>query len=241
MFRSFISQACLIKVLLFTSIAYPIPVQAQTIKQVNADFSSPLPIGLAHGYGVSIDFRQINQRVVKVWLDNPSFATLSVDGCLEGLDQSCENSVANILHLRRIDQIEIPGIVPTTESLLTVVTDRNQIFLFKLTTAAHPGSLVINLIPNQSSQSAQQVTTGSTTVDWFLVAAVERAINKSIAAGTLVENSLLHQQLSNFHRYLKQGMSEQQARSRSGISTEIVQKLKELGNYRLPSLLSQEK
>jgi hypothetical protein len=41
-----------------------------------------------------------------------------------GDNSNCENSAANVIHLRRIKQLNIPGLPSTNKTLLTVVTEK---------------------------------------------------------------------------------------------------------------------
>jgi hypothetical protein len=73
--------------------------------------------------GVTITFIPSQQIIQKIWLDNPTWITLDIDGCLEGLGTSeCKKSGATSIHLRRIKPLHIEGILPSSTSLLTVIS-----------------------------------------------------------------------------------------------------------------------
>lgn len=203
--------------------------QAETIRQIKSqELANPISVPLAPGYGVSLSWIGTNEQIMKVWLDNPTFATLSVDGCLQGLDSNnCRTNQAQVLHLKRIEPLQLPGVIETSSSLLTVLTSSNQLYLFKLSKANTPSALILQFAPLPTEISFKP----RPNVDWLLVAAIDRGINKALIAQTLQQNSQLYQQLRQFQALLQQGESESVAQQQAGISWEIVSKLKQLGNF----------
>ena len=92
--------------------------------------------------GTNLNFIPAGETIKKVWLDDPSQVTLDFDGpmCLQFGQQSdgtadCENSAANVIHLRRIQKLDIPGLPNTDSTLLTVVTEgqgRRKLYTFQV-------------------------------------------------------------------------------------------------------------
>ncbi|MDJ0736398.1 MAG: hypothetical protein QNJ47_20435 [Nostocaceae cyanobacterium] len=82
--------------------------------------------------GTNLSFIPAGETIKKVWLDDPSQVTLDFDGpmCLQfgnnNNNQDCQNSAANVIHLRRIKRLNIPGIPYTDKTLLTVVTEAQE-------------------------------------------------------------------------------------------------------------------
>ncbi|MBW4615265.1 MAG: hypothetical protein KME21_18710 [Desmonostoc vinosum HA7617-LM4] len=82
--------------------------------------------------GTNLSFIQAGEIIKKVWLNDPSQVTIDFDGpvCMQfGQDRNtnagdCKNSAANVIQLRRIPKLKIPGLPPTNNTLLTVVTDK---------------------------------------------------------------------------------------------------------------------
>ncbi len=81
--------------------------------------------------GTNLSFIQAGETIKKVWLDDPSKVTLDFDGpmCLQFGQQGsetgdCESSAASVIHLRRIQKLNIPGLPNTNSTLLTVVTEK---------------------------------------------------------------------------------------------------------------------
>ncbi|HAG84542.1 MAG TPA: hypothetical protein DCL61_26165 [Cyanobacteria bacterium UBA12227] len=100
-----------------------------------------------------ISFIPVGETVQKIWLDDPSFLTVDVDGCLKELNEDCDKQVATLIHLRRINQIDIPHIPHTGRTMMTVVTrgenGEQKIYLFhiKKTDKVSDLMLVINIFP----------------------------------------------------------------------------------------------
>jgi len=101
--------------------------------------------------GTNLSFLPAGEIIKKVWLDDPSQVTLDFDGpvCLQFGQQSsntgpssaantggdCENSAANVIHLRRIQKLYIPGLPNTDSTLLTVVTEgqgKKKLYTFQV-------------------------------------------------------------------------------------------------------------
>ncbi len=82
--------------------------------------------------GTNLSFIPAGETIKKVWLDDPSQVTLDFDGpmCMQFGEESadtgdCEDSAANVIHLRRIEKLDIPGLPNTDNTLLTVITEGN--------------------------------------------------------------------------------------------------------------------
>lgn len=105
-------------------------------------------IELAYGYGITINFTPVRETIIKVWIDNPSFVTATVDGCLTGLSPNeCETEGASLLHLRRIQDLDLPHLPKTQGTLMTLVTTSTEgirIYLFNITKADRVST--VNLI-----------------------------------------------------------------------------------------------
>ncbi len=92
--------------------------------------------------GTNLSFIPAGETIKKVWLDDPSQVTLDFDGpmCVnfggqEGGD--CENSAASVIHMRRIEKLDIPGLPPqnNAKTLLTVVTEgggKRKLYTFRV-------------------------------------------------------------------------------------------------------------
>ncbi|MBE9214374.1 hypothetical protein IQ247_17150 [Plectonema cf. radiosum LEGE 06105] len=83
--------------------------------------------------GTNLSFIPAEETIKKVWLDDPSQVTLDFDGpmCVQFGEENantadCENSAASVIHLRRIEKLDIPGLPNTDNTLLTVITETNS-------------------------------------------------------------------------------------------------------------------
>ncbi|MGB7439833.1 MAG: hypothetical protein WA919_02100, partial [Coleofasciculaceae cyanobacterium] len=194
--------------------------------------SQPIPIKLAPGFGVNISFIPTGEVVEKVWLDNPSFVALDVDGCLSGLgEEECEQNGATVVHLRRINQLDIPGLPKTDSTLLTVITRSQvgqQLYLFKVVQVPQASELVVELVRPTLTPNLQ------------LIEAVERGVQRALTENLLIDNSPLKGRLDNFISLLHQGTEVSEAARRAGVSMELVERLVGRGVRSLRSLGSRE-
>ncbi|MHC5728954.1 MAG: hypothetical protein ACYTXY_33525 [Nostoc sp.] len=93
--------------------------------------------------GTNLSFIPAGEVIKKVWLNDPSQVTIDFDGpvCMQFGQQAnasggdCKNSAANVIQLRRIKKLDIPGLPPTSNTLLTVVTEgqgKNKLYTFRV-------------------------------------------------------------------------------------------------------------
>ena len=213
-------------------------------KVLTSENTQPIPVNIAPGYGVNINFAAANEVIEKVWLDNPSFVTLDVDGCLTGLgDNNCQQSSANVIHLRRIETLNIPGIPFSNSALMTVITRNsngtNQLYLFKINRVNQPEYLVIEMV--RSFATPERVASRPI-IDYFLVAAIQGGIRRAERENLLDSSSDLKQRLNKFLQLLKEGNDVEVAAINAGISLALVEELKQLGNYiDVPKILNRDK
>jgi hypothetical protein len=91
-------------------------------------------IDIWYQQGTNLSFIPSGETIRKVWLNDPSQVTIDFDGqmCMQfGQDHNtnlgdCKNSAANVLQLRRIEKINIPGLTNSNNTLLTVVTENQS-------------------------------------------------------------------------------------------------------------------
>ena len=109
----------------------------QITQQVATGNNSPsIPkIELSPGYGVNISFIKSGEIIEKGWLDNPTFASLDVDGCLSIEGRECDKEGATVIHLRRIRPLKVTQLPSSNTSLLTVIASGKsgrKVYLFKV-------------------------------------------------------------------------------------------------------------
>ena len=192
----------------------------------------PVQIPLATGSGISINFTSSGETIQKVWLDNPSFVTIDSDGCLAGLPSSgnCQNQDASILYLRRIQDLSIPGLPKTNQSLLTIVTEnqgQKNVYLFRIVKANTPSKLVFEVIGNPRRSISQ--TLPSTEPSVITTARITNGFKRAISQNLLSEDGVLAEKINLFIGYLESGQSKGEAAQKAGLSQPIIHKLEALG------------
>jgi len=100
-------------------------------------------INVSYQQGTNLSFIQAGEVIKKVWLNDPSQVTIDFDGpvCMQfGQDRDtnvgdCQKSAANVMQLRRIPKLKIPGLPNTSNTLLTVVTEgqgKTKLYTFRV-------------------------------------------------------------------------------------------------------------
>ncbi len=192
----------------------------------------PVQVPLAIGSGVSINFTSSGERIQKIWLDNPSFVTLDSDGCLTGLPSSgnCQGNNASIIYLRRINDLSIPGLPKTPQSLLTIVTvnqGQKNVYLFRIVKAKTPSKLVFEVVGNGRRNLNSTLPSTEPTV--ITTARITNGFKRAIAQKLISEDGVLAQKINLFIGYLESGQSKGEAAQKAGISQPIINKLEALG------------
>jgi len=192
------------------------------VRQMRVNESSVSEIRLAPGYGINISFIRTGEVIEKVWLDDPSWVVLDVDGCLAGLGESkCETSSARVLHLRRIEPLSIPGLPSATSAQLTVITRsasfERRLSVFRVVRASSP--------PDYHTVEVVPPGVPGRLVD---VSALERGRQEAIRQNWLESGSLLDRRIVQFLSLLAAYRLED-ARQKAGISLELVERLEQLG------------
>jgi hypothetical protein len=204
---------------------------SQEIATGNSFTQIPL-VELSPGYGVNISFIRTGEIVEKVWLDNPGIASLDVDGCLSGLGRECESSGATVIHLRRINPLNVPQLPKTTSSLLTVVTkgnSRRQLYLFQVAMGdTNPKYHTIEVTP--TSDVDLEIKDLPVTRNISNLNLVSRGLEIAEGRSLISPNSRLWRRIENFLLTVKAGDSISNAAQKSGISLQLVNRLIQLGN-----------
>lgn len=219
----------------------PIKVIAQTVRtikqsQVSGSTAKLQKIQVWNGSGVSISFYEINEMVKRVWIDDPSQVLIDTDGCLEGIDQNCQNSSAGLLHLRRIKKVPVPGLPQTSATMLTVITQTasgsRKVYHFQVTPSnSRPEYSQVSIIDDQPSPSSlvtrprlsPLVQTINTTKQ------IRAGMSLAITSGWLSSNDELHNRIEQFLTNFQGGEQMHTAATKAGVSLKLVNKLIELG------------
>ncbi|MEH2457643.1 hypothetical protein [Nostoc sp.] len=114
--------------------------------------------------GTNLSFIPAGEVIKKVWLNDPSQVTIDFDGpvCMQFGQEAnsssgdCKNSAANVIQLRRIKKLDIPGLPPTSNTLLTVVTEgqgKNKLYTFRVLYGTdNPEYHTLAIFPDPSGQ-----------------------------------------------------------------------------------------
>lgn len=198
--------------------------------------ASPVLIELSSGYGVNISFIPTGETVEKVWFDNPSFATLDVDGCLSGLGRECQQNAATILHLRRINSLNMPGLPKTNSTLLTVVTAGaagRRVYVFRVAMGGNKNSQyhTVEVTPKEAPQvlASNPPRLTSVLTQYQDSQMMSRGLVVAQQQRLIRRDSPLWKRIEKFLVSVKAGEPIEVAAAKSGISLQLVQRLQELG------------
>jgi hypothetical protein len=123
-------------------------------------------IEVSYQQGTNLSFLPAGETIRKVWLNDPSQVTMDFDGpmCTQfGQERKlsigdCKNSAANVIQLRRIERLKIPGLPKMDNTLLTVITERqgkNKLYTFRiLYKDVAPGYHTLAIYQDSSSNGA---------------------------------------------------------------------------------------
>ncbi len=221
-----------------SAIASPAPV-VRTIKQTQASGESAKlqTINVWNGHGVIISFYEVGEVIKRVWIDDPSQILIDTDGCLEGIDQNCQNPGAGLIHLKRIKKVNIPGLPQAPNTLLTIITQTStgerKAYSFRLATSngtpKYSQVAIINDVAVEEKKAPvpklQSIVTTSKSIrnirNGIVVAIKKKWINP---------NDELHQRLEKFIILVYMGDEISTAAEKASVSMELVNKLINLGS-----------
>lgn len=231
---------------LTTPLVMPQPSFASIVRTINANLVSGVgatrqTIKVWAGHGVAISFYSSGEVIKKIWFDDPSQFLVDVDGCLEGMNNcSGDNVGAGLIHLRKINQVNIPGLPKASSygSHLTVITESNS------------GKKVyhFNIVPGQGTPEYSQIEIISSDneavtsrqpapkpVDYTAVSD-SRYIAKGMAEAVknkwLSTDGQLWQKLSKVVESRSQGTDLILAASEANVSMKVIEKLMLIGGKR---------
>ena len=128
-------------------------------------FGGVIPvIKVSYQQGTNLSFIPTEEKIKKVWFNDPSQVTLDFDGpmCLQFAQgnsnnlKNCQNSGANVIHLRRIKKIDIPGLPDVDQTLLTVITQKdgqNKLYSFRILYENSPEYHTLAIYPDPPCQA----------------------------------------------------------------------------------------
>ncbi|MCC5668924.1 hypothetical protein LC653_34985 [Nostoc sp. CHAB 5784] len=184
----------------------------RTIKQsqVSGSTAKLQKIKVWNGSGVSISFYEINEMVKRVWIDDPSQVLIDTDGCLEGIDQNCQNSSAGLLHLRRIKKVLVPGLPQTSATLLTVITQTasgdRKVYHFQVTPSnSRPEYSQVSIIPDKPSSLVTRPRLSPLVQTTRITKQIRAGMRVAINNGFLSSSDELHNRIEQFLTHFQGG------------------------------------
>ncbi|MFB2920330.1 MULTISPECIES: hypothetical protein [Aerosakkonema] len=211
--------------------------------------AKPPTVVLVPGHGVNISFIPTGEIIEKIWLDNPQYATLDVDGCLESQHsgRKCDSPGAQVVHLRRIVDLNFPGLHSTPDTTLTVVTrdassgsrsSNRSVYTFRVAKGSGvPRYSVIEIVSGQGRTAANGAnvvnlannSAGNSEVSSVSYETLATGMQVALAQGILQYRSNLWYRINDFLLRLKAGTPLQMAMGLSGLNERIVSRLRDLG------------
>ncbi len=208
-------------------------VKSVSVNVATGNSSQSIPkIELSPGYGMNISFIRNGEIVEKVWLDNPTFASLDVDGCLSTEGRKCDKEGATVIHLRRITPLKVPQLPNSNTSLLTVVAKgkaERKVYLFEVGMGGKtPAYHTIEIIPD--SQITPENTQFSNIKNINELQRISKGLKIVNTRGLISRESRLWSRIANFLIEVRMGERVNTAARKSGISMQLVNRLIELGS-----------
>lgn len=205
---------------------WPIPAYSQSLYQPGQSvlrtitdedaMLGKVTIEVASGYGVNLSFQKLNEKIVRIWIDDVS--ELLID-----FDRELPNT--RVIHLRRLQ----PGDIPlqtrsiTRETTMTVVTERRlyQFFLRLVDNRVKYKTVVI--LPT----SRQLIPIGGES--FATLVQVEQGIEQAIQQNRILPDSPLIPRVREFITLVRRGMELEEASASAGISLAVVSEFGRIG------------
>ncbi|MEO0769053.1 MAG: hypothetical protein AAFY72_06410 [Cyanobacteria bacterium J06649_4] len=186
-------------------------------------------VALYRGQGLTLNFRPTGETIQRAWLDDPSQTTLDFDDTNCSATEAAANCAAQVIHLRRINPIDFPGLPTTDVTSLTVLTD-SSLYSFQLTfpESGSPEYTVLDIEPERELEPSVSIELPQLTrADGIL--AIEQGLEIARSRNLIAEGDPLWQRTQTFLSLMREGLSNQSAASQAGVSQSLIIRLTELG------------
>ncbi|NJO60336.1 MAG: hypothetical protein HC836_19310 [Richelia sp. RM2_1_2] len=188
-------------------------------------------INVWNGHGVSISFYKTGETIKRVWIDDPSQILLDSDGCLKGINEDCKTSGAGLLHIRRINRLNIRGLPKVWSTHLTIITESpkgRKSYHFKVAPAGNkPQYSQIAIVPDFKPQKQRPIRKAPR-ID---TANISRGISKAVQDGLVSRNDELYRRVRKLIYTINNGENNLQvAANKVGVSMKLIRKLQQLGD-----------
>ncbi|NET45884.1 hypothetical protein [Okeania sp. SIO2B3] len=196
------------------------------------------------GHGLNLDFSSTGEIIRKVWLDDPSRVIVDFDGNIGG-------GGARIVHLRRINPVDIPELPSAPSTLLTIVTEgegnTTNLYSFRINygsglpeyTTVRVSGAVVASAPSPSVELAKgSLNKSSNTSSEVLIAFdeiqlssvnLEKGLLRQCWGGLIPLSAWRYGKAKNFLTLINRGIFPDDALSQSGVSIEDLMTLTEIG------------
>ncbi|MGB3788423.1 MAG: hypothetical protein WA949_10465 [Phormidesmis sp.] len=216
--------------ILFSILVVALPSPAQTISP--SQQHPQMTVSLYRGQGVTLNFRPTGETIQRAWLDDPSQTTLDFDDASCSAINTSEGCAASVIHLRRINPVNFPGLPTTDVTSLTVLTD-NNLYSFRLTfpDTGSPSYTVLNIEPESERNIRANIRPQLTQAERLII--IENGLEIARSRNMIATDDLLWQRTQIFLSLMRDGVSAQAAAKQAGISQELITRLAELGQTNL--------
>lgn len=200
-------------------------------QNINATQQTPqTTVALHRGQGVTLNFRPTGETIQRAWLDDPSQTTLGFDDASCSATDTTESCAASVIHLRRINPIDFPGLPGTGVTSLTVLTN-NNLYSFRLTFPENgrPSYTVLNIEPEQEIEpDAPGISPQLTRTE--RIAVIEQGLEVARSRDLIDVDDPLWQRTQTFLSLMREGTTAEAAANRAGVSQSLIIRLTELGH-----------
>lgn len=220
------------RILIVTTLLMPFGVAfeaiASSISNIEEKSQKPKTLDLAFNKGITIYLENEESIVKTIWLDNPTFAVLSFDGCVAGYG-SCSESNAKLIHVKRIGDLKLENIPRADSTLMTVIsenteTGKRDIHLFDIRKAGTSSGPLIAIAPvPQFKPAARSPISASGLAPEVLADKVTATL-----ANPQVKQEVGRAErakLEKFANLLILGTAEYQAMNLTGVSPELIKSI----------------
>jgi hypothetical protein len=228
--------------LLFSGTALAAPRCVVFSSQAQGTNGTLVPLEVASGHGLNINFIPTGETITKVWIDDSSKVGVSFDGNLcqwkNSQQAQCKSSLVTVIHLRQTELIKIPDL-PRSKSgstLLSAVAsgaDGRKLYQFTVSPISKsPACSSITIVPDPPQLEAvvpnppirsSQVNSAINRIEPHSNLAISdadaalRGLARAMQNRQIAFNSTLSQKTHRAIKLLQQGMSQEAAANRANI------------------------
>jgi hypothetical protein len=188
------------------------------------------------GYGTNLSLISTGEVIRRAWLDNPSRIVLDSDGGLTGSggqNSGSQSSSSQVLHLKQIQPLAIPGITKAPSTMLTLIVDGpsgKKIYQFQVIVAkGSPQYHTLSVLPNSKPANTSITASSASSDAGVSVEDVRQGLQVVIRKGWAPANSRLIPKVQSFISQIQNGETAKAASGSSGISMALVSRLENLG------------